>query len=381
MTFDSGKVEIEEMRKAVAKLARKRFPEFQSNEHYNTVPRGLFSELAEIGVTALSVPSNYGGIEANSQTCAAIMEELAAEDLGPAIFCSVHSMVCGIISLTGSEELKQRFLPNLASGKLLGAFALTEPSAGSDARNLKTQAQLIGDNFVINGSKCYITSAGWADIYIVFARTAPGQDRAGISCFLVEANTPGMTISSPEKKMGCELSPIASLTFENMPVPRAHLLGELHRGYSVALSGLARGRVNVAACANGLSRTAIGKAREHLKEREQFGSKLIEFQGLQFMLADMYLKHEAAKALTEAAALDIDTAAPLSKVKLSSSIAKCFATDAAMEITTDAVQLLGGAGYIKDYGVEKLMRDAKMLQIVEGTNQIQRLLIARELAK
>ncbi len=369
------------MRESVGKLARKRIPEFQSSQFYNTVPRPLFSALAELGIAGLSVPESFGGIAANARTCAAIMEELAAIDLGPAIFCSVHSMVCGIINRTGSAEIKQEYLPRLASGEYLGAFALTEPSAGSDARNLKTQARADGDFFVLNGSKCYITSAGWADVYVVFARTSPGDGSNGISCFLVDAKTTGLSISQPEKKMGCELSPIASLTFENMRVPRSKLLGELDKGYSTALSGLAGGRVSIASCANGLSRSAIERARVHLGEREQFGSKLIEFQGLQFMLADMYMRYRAAELLTQQAAADIDCGAAAAQVRLSSSSAKCFATDAAMSITTDAVQLLGGAGYIKDYGVERLMRDAKMLQIVEGTNQIQRMLIARELAK
>lgn len=378
--FESESDELKEMRQSVRRLALKILPGFRSAEYYNSVPRPLFSAFAELGLAGLSIPEEYDGLAANATTCAAVLEEIAAVDLGPAIFISVHSMVSGILARAGSNEQKRKYLPHLGNGKFLGAFALTEPCAGSDARNLKTLAKRDGNSFVLNGSKCYITSAGWADLYVTFAKTsADGED--GISCFIVEAGTPGLVISSPEKKMGCELSPIASLTFEDMRISESQLLGKIHKGYATALGGLAGGRVNIAACANGLSRTAIEKAVAHLNEREQFGSKLMEFQGLQFMLADMQMKFEAARMLTIRAATLLDAGSASSESRMAPSIAKCFATDSAMTITTDAVQLLGGAGYIKDYEVERLMRDAKMLQIVEGTNQIQRMLIARELAK
>jgi alkylation response protein AidB-like acyl-CoA dehydrogenase len=313
--------------------------------------------------------------------CASILEEIAAVDLGPAIFISVHSMVSGIIARYGNEDQKRKYLPKMSSGESLGAFALTEPNAGSDASSLRTQARAKGNSYILNGNKCYISSAGWADLYVVFAKTEPAKGSSGISCFIVEANAPGFVIGSPEKKMGGDLSPIATLTFEDMSVPSSQLLGELNRGYAIALSGLAGGRVNISACANGLSRTAIDKAIEHLNGREQFGSKLIEFQGLQFMLADMQMKFEASRLLTLNAATLVDEGTSSSESRMGPSMAKCFATDSAMSITTDAVQLLGGAGYIREYDVERLMRDAKMLQIVEGTNQVQRMLIARELAR
>ncbi|NDC38037.1 MAG: hypothetical protein EBZ48_08285 [Proteobacteria bacterium] len=202
-----------------------------------------------------------------------------------------------------------------------------------------------------------------------------------MTAFLVEANSPGLTISSAEKKMGCELSPIASLTFDGVTVARSAVLGEIDGGFKVAMGGLAGGRVSIAACANGLSRSALDRATAHLKEREQFGKKLAEFQGLQFMLADMRMKLEAAQLLTWQAAREIDANPTDRRIRLYSSAAKCFATDTAMSITTDAVQLFGGAGYIREYQVERLMRDAKMLQIVEGANQLQRELIAREMLR
>ena len=243
-------------------------------------------------------------------------------------------MVSGIIARHGSHEQKSDLLPRLASGELLGAFALTEPQAGSDTSALSTEATILADGFSLKGSKCYITSAGFADLYLVFAQTK-NDTGSGTSTFLVSKETPGLSIGKPERKMGGELSPIASIFFDD--------------------------------------------AKSYLKERHQFGKPLAEFQGLQFMLADMYIKLVAAQALTERAAQEMDNQSSTTSIKMSSSSAKCFATDCAMEITTNAVQLFGGAGYIKDYSVERYMRDAKMLQIVEGANQIQRMIISKEL--
>jgi hypothetical protein len=366
-----------ETRKSVRKLGLSIFPKFQIDQHSGTVPTELLSALANLGLTGLAVPEEFGGLSATSQTSLVVMEELASNDLGPAIFISVHSMVSGIVSRYATNSIKINLLPKMAEGAILGAFGLTEPEAGSDASNLKTIARQEGDNFVIDGEKCYITSAGFAGIYVIFARTG-GPGGEGLSAFLVESDRAGLGIDKPEKKMGCELSPIASLHLSGVKVPKENLLGSLGQGYKIALSGLAGGRVNIAACANGLSRAAIERATKHLRERKQFGQALADFQGLQFMLADMRIKLEAAQLLTWQAAREIDRDPASRENRINSSMAKCFATDAAMHITTDAVQLLGGAGYIKEYRVESLMRDAKMLQIVEGTNQIQRALIARE---
>jgi butyryl-CoA dehydrogenase len=357
-------------------------PKYQNEVHYNTVPRELFASLASLGVAGLSIPEEYEGLGASAQTTALVMETLASYDLGPAVFVSVHGMVSGLINRLGSENQKKALLPKMARGELLGAFALTEPHAGSDAAALTTEATIVPGGFELRGNKCYITSAGFADLYLVFARTSESLN-SGISAFIVPSTTKGLSIGKPERKMGCELSPIASLFFDQAFVPDSALLGPLHGGFKAALMGLASGRVNIAACANGLSRTAIRLATTFLDERSQFGTTLYDFQGLQFILADMYCRYEAARLLVASAADDLDLASSNSNsrinTKLSSSVAKCMATDAAMAITTDAVQLLGGAGYIKDYSVERLMRDAKMLQIVEGTNQIQRMIIAREL--
>jgi alkylation response protein AidB-like acyl-CoA dehydrogenase len=367
----------------VERLSRDEFHKYQNDACYNTVPKTLVRSLGEIGLGGLAIPEEYGGLDASAVTTAKVFETMARFDAGPAIFVSVHAMVSGLISRFGSAAQKSDLLPQFATGSLLGAFALTEPHAGSDAHALSTEARRVDGGFRLRGSKCYITSAGFADLYIVFAKTAVEQQTSEVSAFIVPSNTQGLTIGKPERKMGAELSPIASIFFEDAFVPDSALLGALHEGFKVALSGLAGGRVNIAACANGISRAAIDAATTHMKERKQFGKALADFQGLQFMLADMYQRLRAAELLTESAAYELDLlragSSTTQNIRLSSSTAKCFATDAAMSITTDAVQLLGGAGYIKEYLVERYMRDAKMLQIVEGANQIQRMIIAKEL--
>jgi alkylation response protein AidB-like acyl-CoA dehydrogenase len=369
-------IEHAQILESVRKMALKEIPSFQTEEFYGTLPRPLFDSMAALGLTGLSISEANGGMGAPAKLIAGVLEEISQVDLGPAIFLSVHLMVSKMIETFGNDAQKKKYLDGLIEGKLLAAFGLTEASAGSDASAIKTSAQETPNGYVLNGSKIYITSAGWADLYVTFAKMPDGK----MSAFIVPAQTKGLVIGSPEKKMGCELSPIATLTFENMELPKEALLGELGQGYKVALNGLAGGRVSIAACANGLSQSALQRAVAYLKEREQFGKPLIEMQGLQFMLADMKIKLETAKLITAQAADIIDNKSSQGDQRLFSSIAKCYATDSAMAVTTDAVQLFGGAGYIKEYQVERLMRDAKMLQIVEGTNQIQRMIIARELA-
>ena len=369
-------IEHAQILESVRKMALKEIPSYQKEEFYGTLPRPLFDSMAALGLTGLSISETNGGMGAPAKLIAGVLEELAQVDLGPAIFLSVHLMVSKMIETFGNDAQKKQYLDGLIEGKILAAFGLTEASAGSDASAIKTAAQETPNGFILNGSKIYITSAGWADLYVTFAKMPDGK----MSAFIVPAKTKGLLIGPPEKKMGCELSPIATLTFENMELPKEALLGEIGQGYKVALNGLAGGRVSIAACANGLSQSALQRAVAYLKEREQFGKPLIEMQGLQFILADMKIKLETAKLITAQAADIIDNKSSQSDQRLFSSMAKCYATDSAMAVTTDAVQLFGGAGYIKEYQVERLMRDAKMLQIVEGTNQIQRMIIARELA-
>lgn len=381
----SPQVSLDELRDTVRRVATGEIPKYQDEQYYNTVPRDLFSTLAGVGLCGLTIEEEFGGLGLGSEAASIAIEELASVDLGPAIFLSVHLMVAGLVRAHGSKEQRATVLPKLASGEWLGAFALTEPAAGSDAVNLRTEWKREGDFYRITGEKCYITSAGWADLYIVFASKSPGNGPQHIAAFLVETApalaSGALKISKPERKMGCELSPIASLRFDGLKIPKTQLLGSEESGYTVARTGLFGGRINIAAAANGVAASAISSALSHLKEREQFGQALIEFQGLQFMLAEMKMKLEAARAVTEKAARTLDKEPKGAENRLLSSIAKCVATDAAMSITTDAVQLLGGAGYIREYKVERLMRDAKMLQIVEGTNQIQRSIIAKELKR
>jgi alkylation response protein AidB-like acyl-CoA dehydrogenase len=360
---------------SIDRICRDAFPKYRDPALSNTIPRELREDLAKAGVLGLAIDEQFGGAAADAVLLCAVLETIAAVELGPAVFASVHWMVAGLIQRFGTDHQKSTYLPAMARGEILGAFALTEPQAGSDARALQTRFDSRDGHFILNGGKCYITSAGFAELYVVFARGADNE----VSAFLVPATTPGFEVGSPEKKMGCELSPIASLFFNDARVAESDLLGTLGGGYRAALSGLAGGRVNIASCANGLSREAIRLSLAHLRERHQFGQPLAEFQALRFMVADMFMAAESARLLTRRSAELIASGADAQAIRVSSSSAKCSASDAAMKITTDAVQLLGGAGYIADHTVERLMRGAKMLQIVEGTNQIQRSVLAKEL--
>ena len=296
----------------------------------------------------------------------------------------VSRLLSQAVNGLSEEDPRRIILQDLAEGRKLGAFCLTEASAGSDASNIQTKARSSDGNWTLNGEKIYITSAGHADVYYVFARTlevfssdeSPANSaKDTISAFLVEKGAHGLSFGPEESKMGCSGSPIASVRFQDTP---ALLLGDPGMGYKSALSALAGGRVNIAACACALGAQAIQKAKEHLETRKQFGKALSEFQGLQFLLSDMLMKQRASVLLTRDACRAIETE---DQTALFAATAKCFSTDSAMAICTDAVQLLGGAGYLKDYEVERLMRDAKMLQIVEGTNQIQRMILARGFLK
>ena len=276
-----------------------------------------------------------------------------------------------------SDSLWQPLLTSLAEGKKLAAFALTEPEAGSDAASLRTRATRDGESYLLSGEKSYITSAPHADLFLVFARTAEDRTK-GISAFVVERNTPGLSIGKAERKMGCTGAPIASLSFDQCKVAASLRLGTEGDGLKIALSGLNGGRVSIAAAACGLASRSLELACRHANSRVQFGNPIAHFQGIQFMLADMAIKARAAVLVTRDAARRLDAG---SAENFPASVAKCFATDAAMEITTDGVQIFGGAGYLEEYEVERLMRDAKMLQIVEGTNQIQRQVIAKSILK
>ncbi|RMD84830.1 MAG: acyl-CoA dehydrogenase [Candidatus Dadabacteria bacterium] len=360
---------------AVARFAQNEMPKYLTSDT-NCVPLDLFKKFADYSLAGLTISEQWGGADGNSAFSVIAMEEIAKVSLGPAIFLSVHNMAAQLIERFASDSIKKEFLPKLTSGEFLCGFALTEPNAGSNAADIRTKASIKGDKVILNGSKCFISSAGWAKYYLVFAKT---DDRKDPIALIVPAPLKGLTVSPPEKKMGGDYSPIASLSFDNVTVPAEYIVGKVGDGYKIAMEGLLGGRINMAACANGLSVSALQTALDYLKTREQFGKKLIQFQGLQFMVADMMMKLQASRLLTLYAARNLD--ANTGDERLFSSLAKCFSTDSAMAVTTDCVQLLGGAGYIKEYKVERYMREAKMLQIVEGTNQIQRVIIAKEMSK
>jgi acyl-CoA dehydrogenase len=316
---------------------------------------------------------SYGALQS-----AIIAEELGAACAGISITILVNGLALTPILLEGSDEQKENFLRPVAEGAQLAAFCLTERQAGSDAGSIQTTALPDGDDLVINGQKCFITSGGLAQVMTVFALTDPNRGPRGVSAIIVPADTPGIRVSKVEDKMGQRASNTVELTFENVRVPRANLLGKPGRGFPIALRTLDFGRSGVAALSVGVARAALEYATEYAKTRQQFGAPIITNQGVSFMLADMAMKVEAARLLTWQAAWNADQG---NKATAKSAMAKCFASDTAMEVSTDAVQIFGGYGYMKDYPIEKLMRDAKLLQIYEGTNQIQRMVIARQLGK
>lgn len=342
------------------------------------VPPGIVQKAKAAGLLNVTIPKEYGGMSYGALQSAMIAEELGAACVGISITLLVNGLALTPIMLFGNEEQKEKFLRPVAEGAKLAAFCLTEREAGSDAGSIKTTALPDGDDLVINGQKCFVTSGSLASILVVFAQTDPERGPRGVSTIVVPADTPGIRVVKVEDKMGQRASNTAELTFENVRVPQANLLGKRGRGFGIALETLDFGRSGVAALSVGLARAALEHATRYAKERQQFGAPIINNQAVAFMLADMATKIEAARLLTWQAAWSADQGI---KATAKSAMAKCFASDTAMQVTTDAVQIFGGMGYMKDNPVEKLMRDAKLLQIYEGTNQIQRMVIARQLGK
>ncbi|MFJ3882652.1 acyl-CoA dehydrogenase [Streptomyces sp. NPDC090077] len=351
-------------------------PHAADEEEAGRFPREVFTLLSEAGLLGLPYGGEFGGGEQPYEVYLQVLEELAAARLTVGLGVSVHSLACHGLAGYGTKEQKAAHLPDMLGGGLLGAYCLSEPAAGSDAASLTTKAVRDGDGWVITGTKAWITHGGVADFYTVLARTgAPGAK--GITAFLVPGDAPGLTAAVPEKKMGMKGSPTAQLHFDGVRVPDSRRIGEEGQGFTIALAALDAGRLGIAACAIGVAQAALDEAVSYALGRKQFGHPIADFQGLRFMLADMATKIEAGRALYLAAARLRDAGKPFSR---QAAMAKLFCTDAAMAVTTDAVQILGGYGYTADFPVERLMREAKVLQIVEGTNQIQRMVIARHLA-
>ena len=338
--------------------------------------RALFTRMGELGLTAIPYPEAYGGAGLSYFAWVLACEEIAAADMGMAVSLSVHVLAQLCIVTHGTDEQKERLLPAMTAGTHLGAFALTEPGAGSDAASLGLTARRTDDAYALTGTKVWITNAGEADLYVVFATVDRSRGSDGITAFVVPRDTPGFSVGSHERKMGIRDSPAAELVFEGATVPEANRLGAEGKGLTIALGSLASGRISIAAACTGLARAALEHATRYATQRMQFGKPIAEQQMIQATLADAAVAVEASRLLTWRAARLRDAGAP---INVASSMAKMFASDAAMKVATDAVQVYGGAGYSRDNPVERFMRDAKGAQIYEGTNQVQRLIIAQQL--
>ncbi|MFD6564186.1 acyl-CoA dehydrogenase family protein [Micromonospora profundi] len=339
-------------------------------------PRDVLRTIGRAGLLGLPYPEEYGGAAQPYEVYLQVLEILASRWLAVAEAVSVHTLSCYPVAAFGTDE-QRKLLPDMLGGELLGAYCLSEPQGGSDAASLTTRAVRDGDAYVLSGTKAWITHARDADFYNVFCRTG-GPGPKGISCVVADAATPGIAPQAAERTMGLRSSPVAQIVFDQARVPADRLVGGEGAGFTIAMSALDSGRLGIAACAVGLAQAALDYAVSYARERQQFGRAIIDFQGLGFGLADAATQISAARALTLAAARLRDAGRPYS---IEAAKAKLFATDMAMRVTTDAVQVLGGAGYVADHPVERYMREAKVLQIVEGTNQIQRLVISRSLAK
>jgi alkylation response protein AidB-like acyl-CoA dehydrogenase len=342
-------------------------------EHDGVFPREVIRTLGRSGLLSLPYPEEHGGGAQPFEVYLQALEEIAGAWASVGISVSVHALACFPLANYGTEEQKSRWLPDMLSGDLLGAYCLSEPQSGSDAAALQTRAVPDGGDYVVTGTKAWITHGGVADFYDVMVRTSDDGSR-GISCLLVPGDAEGLTGAAPERKMGAKASRTSQVLLDGVRVPRERLIGAEGQGFSIAMAALDAGRLGIAACAVGLAQAALDAAAAYAKERKQFGRAIAEFQGMQFMLADMATGVAAARALYLAAARRKDRGMPFG---VEAAKAKLFATDMAMRVTTDAVQVLGGYGYVEDFPVERYMREAKVLQIVEGTNQIQRMVIGR----
>ncbi|MDX8056461.1 acyl-CoA dehydrogenase family protein [Lentzea sp. BCCO 10_0798] len=368
--------EAEDLIALVKEIARDELkPHAADAEENEKFPRDAFRLLGRSGLLGLPYPEEFGGGEQPYEVYLQALEEVASAWMTVAVGLSVHVMSCYGLATFGTREQQDRWLPEMLEGELLGGYALSEVQAGSDPAAMSTRAIRKGSEYVVNGTKAWITHAGAADFYTLMARTSPDAGR-GISCFLAPGETQGLTAATPERKMGLTGSITAQLQFEDVRFGTDRLIGKEGDGLKIALSALDSGRLGIAACAVGLAQAALDEAVAYAKTRTQFGRPIIEFQGLEFLLADMAAAVESARATYISAARRRDKGLPF---RQQASIAKLIATDAAMKVTTDAVQVLGGAGYTRDFPVERYMREAKVLQIFEGTNQIQRLVIGRGL--
>ncbi|MGX9133118.1 acyl-CoA dehydrogenase [Rummeliibacillus sp. JY-2-4R] len=371
--------EHEMIRKMVRDFAENEVaPSAAERDENETFDRAIFDQMAELGLTGIPWPEEYGGIGSDYLAYVIAVEELSRVCASTAVTLSAHTSLAGWpVYKFGTEEQKQKYLRAMAEGKKIGAYCLTEPGSGSDAGGMRTTAKLDGDHYILNGSKIFITNGGVADIYVVFAVTDP-EAKNGTSAFIVESRFEGFSVGKKEKKMGIRSSPTTEIIFDNCRVPKENLLGSEGDGFKIAMKTLDGGRNGIAAQALGIAQGALDAAVAYSKERVQFGKPISANQGISFKLADMATATEASRLLTYQAAWLESNNLPYGK---QSAMAKLMAGDTAMKVTTEAVQVFGGYGYTKDYPVERFMRDAKITQIYEGTQEIQRLVISRMLLK
>lgn len=354
-------------------------PHAAQNDETGQFPLETIRKLGAQGCMGIPIPEEHGGEGADFLTYILCLEEVSRADASVGVILAVHTSVGTFpILYFGTEEQKKKYLPKLAAGEYLGAFALTESGAGSDASGLCTTARRDGDHYVLNGAKIFITNGGYADVYTVFATVDKSLGSRGITAFLVDKDTPGFKVGAKEKKMGLKSSATTELVFEDCRLAASQRLGQEGEGFKIAMSLLDGGRIGIGAQGLGIAQAAFDEALKYAQEREQFGQPIFNFQAIAFKLADMATKIEAARLLVYQAAFLKENGLPCGK---QASMAKMFATDTAMCVTTEAVQVLGGYGYSREYPVERLMRDAKVTQIYEGTNQIQRVVIAKALGK
>jgi alkylation response protein AidB-like acyl-CoA dehydrogenase len=339
-------------------------------------PEAELREAAELGLAAIYVGEDVGGSGLNRLAAALIFEELSAACVSTAAFISIHSMAGWMIDRFGTPEQRRRYLPNMCRMAKIASYCLTEPGSGSDAAALKTRAERQGDHYVLNGTKAFISGGGRSDLYVCMVRTGADGPK-GISCLVIEKGTPGLSFGAQERKLGWNSQPTAMVILENARVPVANRLGEEGQGFRIAMGGLDGGRINIGACSLGAARTCLELARDHVATRRQFGQALNEFQSVQFKLADMATELEAARLMIRSAAARLDAQDPDATAYCA--MAKRFATDAGFAICNEALQLHGGYGYLKDYPIERFLRDVRVHQILEGTNEIMRVIIARRL--
>lgn len=377
MSFTLNEEQLE-IQQGIHRLAQEKIkPRAAEIDEQGEYPFDIKDLLATHGYLGANYPEEYGGSGLDVLSYCLIVEEVARVCASSSQILTVQELGVTTFLLGGYEEIKQRFLPDLATGKKITAFGLTEPSAGSDVKGIQTRAEKVGNHYLINGRKCFISNGGVADVYTVFAKTDKG-----LTAFAVEKDSPGFVVGKLEKKMGIKGSPTAELFFDDCQIPLENRIGEEGEGFLIAMKTLDKTRPGIGAQALGIAQGALDVCLEYVQKREQFGKPIASFQGIQFMLADMAIQIEAARSLVYRTASMVDNLKKVGKnneLNRLASAAKVFASDIAMKVTTDAVQILGGYGYTQDFPVERMMRDAKITQIYEGTNQIQRIVISRSL--